>query len=70
MHSSNVSIDQHHSLFPLSLAQLLRRYGVKGLHLSLNAGKWNYEGWGYPDVASVSGGVELWAWLSAAGDER
>ncbi|KAI0073000.1 Gpi16 subunit GPI transamidase component [Panus rudis PR-1116 ss-1] len=54
---------QHHTLFPLTLGQLLREYAVTELHLTLNAGKWNYDRWGYPDEAGVGTGAELWAWM-------
>ncbi|KAI5120462.1 hypothetical protein M0805_008509 [Coniferiporia weirii] len=65
---------QHYSLFPLSLGQVLREYAVTEVHLSLNAGKWDYGRWGYPDDPAVSTGAELWAWMgeseSASVDER
>ncbi|KAI0747388.1 Gpi16 subunit, GPI transamidase component-domain-containing protein [Fomes fomentarius] len=52
-----------HPLFPLALGQILREYAVTELHLTLNAGKWNYDVWGYPDEPGVSTGAELWAWM-------
>ncbi|KAF8549084.1 Gpi16 subunit, GPI transamidase component [Imleria badia] len=65
---------QHYTFFPLTLGQILREYAVTELHLSLNAGKWNYDGWGYPDHPSVGTGAELWAWMADGGplsvDER
>jgi len=51
----------------LALGQILREYAVTELHLSLNAGSWNYERWGYPKVNGVGTGAELWAWM---GTER
>ncbi|KIL69133.1 hypothetical protein M378DRAFT_7850 [Amanita muscaria Koide BX008] len=54
---------QHYTLFPLSLGQILREYAVTELHLTLNAGRWNYDGWGYPDESGVGAGAELWAWM-------
>ncbi|TBU25069.1 Gpi16 subunit GPI transamidase component [Dichomitus squalens] len=54
---------QHYTLFPLALGQVLREYAVTELHLSLNAGRWNYEAWGYPDEPGVGTGAELWAWM-------
>ncbi|KIJ15956.1 hypothetical protein PAXINDRAFT_168923 [Paxillus involutus ATCC 200175] len=61
-------------LFPLTLGQILREYSITELHLSLNAGKWNYDNWGYPEDPSVSTGAELWAWMADGGpmsiDER
>ncbi|KAF7327835.1 GPI transamidase component GPI16 [Mycena kentingensis (nom. inval.)] len=65
---------QHYTLFPLTLGQILREYAVTELHLTLNAGKWNYDRWGYPDEDGVGTGAELWAWMgegaAATIDER
>ncbi|KAH7887087.1 GPI transamidase component PIG-T [Phlebopus sp. FC_14] len=65
---------QHYTLFPLTLGQILREYSITELHLSLNAGKWNYDSWGYPEDSSVGAGAELWAWMADGGpltiDER
>ncbi|KAJ7227057.1 Gpi16 subunit GPI transamidase component [Mycena pura] len=73
----NLSIEddsQHYTLFPLTLGQILREYAVTELHLTLNAGKWNYDRWGYPDEEGVGTGAELWAWIGdgavATVDER
>lgn len=55
---------QHYQLFPLTLGQLLRAHSISELHLSLNAGKWDYDKWGYPTDQSVASGAELWAWMS------
>ncbi|KAJ3515829.1 hypothetical protein NLJ89_g1507 [Agrocybe chaxingu] len=65
---------QHYTLFPLALGQILREYGVTELHLTLNAGNWNYDRWGYPGESGVGTGAELWAWMgdgaSKTVDER
>ncbi|EAU80935.2 GPI transamidase component GPI16 [Coprinopsis cinerea okayama7 len=61
LHEDDAS--QHYTLFPLGLGQILREYGVAELHLSLNAGKWNYDKWGYPLEQDVGTGAELWAWM-------
>ncbi|KAF4577470.1 Subunit of the glycosylphosphatidylinositol transamidase complex-like protein [Pleurotus pulmonarius] len=65
---------QHYHVFPLPLGQILREYAVTELHLSMNAGKWNYEQWGYPGELGVATGAELWAWMGEGGtstvDER
>lgn len=55
--------DQHYTLFPLALGQILREYAITELHLTLNAGKWNYDRWGYPDEPGVGTGAELWTWM-------
>ncbi|KAF8509714.1 GPI transamidase component PIG-T [Hysterangium stoloniferum] len=60
---------QHYTVFPLALGQIIREYAVTELHLSLNAGKWDYASWGYPDNPSVGSGAELWAWMGE-GDEK
>jgi phosphatidylinositol glycan class T len=54
---------QHYTVFPLALGQILREYAVTELHLTLNAGNWNYDRWGYPAEHGVGTGAELWAWM-------
>jgi len=65
---------QHYTLFPLALGQVLREHAVTELHLTLNAGKWDYARWGYPEDPAVATGAELWAWMgespSVSVDER
>ncbi|KAF9225931.1 Gpi16 subunit, GPI transamidase component [Gyrodon lividus] len=65
---------QHYTLFPLTLGQILREYSITELHLSLNAGKWNYDSWGYPENPNIGTGAELLAWMADGGpmsiDER
>ncbi|KAH7908372.1 GPI transamidase component PIG-T [Hygrophoropsis aurantiaca] len=58
---------QHYTLFPLALGQILRAHAVTELHLSLNAGKWDYRQWHYPDHPAVATGAELWAWMPGTG---
>lgn len=53
-------------MFPLTLGQILREYAITELHLTLNAGKWNYDNWGHPHEAEVGTGAELWAWMGAS----
>jgi phosphatidylinositol glycan class T len=57
------TLAQHYTVVPLALGQVLREYSVTELHLSLNAGKWNYKSWGAPIVPNVASGAELWAWM-------
>ncbi|EPQ54884.1 Gpi16 subunit, GPI transamidase component [Gloeophyllum trabeum ATCC 11539] len=68
------NIPQHYTLFPLALGQVLQEYATTELHLSLNAGKWDYDRWGYPDEQEVGTGAQLWAWIGDGGsssvDER
>ncbi|GJE92588.1 Gpi16 subunit GPI transamidase component [Phanerochaete sordida] len=54
---------QHYTLFPLALGQILRDNAITELHLTLNAGKWDYQNWGYPEEEGVGTGAELWAWM-------
>jgi phosphatidylinositol glycan class T len=54
---------QHYTVFPLALGQILREYAVTELHLTLNAGNWNYDRWGRPEEPGVGTGAELWAWM-------
>ncbi|KAF5315239.1 hypothetical protein D9619_007502 [Psilocybe cf. subviscida] len=54
---------QHYTLFPLALGQILREYAVTEMHLTLNAGNWDYKRWGYPEEKGVGTGAELWAWM-------
>ncbi|KAF5374112.1 hypothetical protein D9615_008878 [Tricholomella constricta] len=56
-------VSQHYTVFPLALGQILREYAVTELHLTLNAGNWNYDRWGYPEEPGVGTGAELWAWM-------
>ncbi|RDB15183.1 GPI transamidase component PIG-T [Hypsizygus marmoreus] len=56
-------ISQHYTIFPLALGQILREYAITEMHLTLNAGNWNYDRWGYPEEAGVGTGAELWAWM-------
>lgn len=69
-HATNITSNktaQHYTLFPLALGQILREYAVTELHLTLNAGNWNYDRWGYPDEPGVGTGAELWAWMGDGG---
>ena len=40
------------------------------MHLTLNAGKWRYDRWGYPDETGVGTGAELWAWMGESNVTR
>ncbi|EJD37490.1 hypothetical protein AURDEDRAFT_173463 [Auricularia subglabra TFB-10046 SS5] len=40
-------------------------HGASELHLSLNAGYWDYDIYGTPPLPGVVSGVELWSWLHA-----
>nr|CAD7571014.1 unnamed protein product [Timema californicum] len=53
---------QHCHLFPRALGEIVGRYNVQELHITLTEGLWRYENWGYP-VFDAAPGAELWAWF-------
>ncbi|KAB0797348.1 hypothetical protein PPYR_01934 [Photinus pyralis] len=53
---------KHTHLFPRALGEIIKRHNVQELHLSLTAGLWRYETWGYP-ITSAPPGAELWVWF-------
>lgn len=67
---SNEETAQHYTVFPLALGQVLREHAVTELHLTLNAGNWHYDRWGYPEVAGAGSGAELWAWMGESSNPR
>ncbi|KAK3742758.1 hypothetical protein QZH41_018969, partial [Actinostola sp. cb2023] len=52
----------HFNLFPKSFGQIVDKYSVEELHLSLTQGHWKSDLWGYP-VVSAPPGAELWVWF-------
>ncbi|XP_031563607.1 GPI transamidase component PIG-T-like [Actinia tenebrosa] len=52
----------HFNLFPRSFGQIVDKYSVEELHLSLTQGHWKNDLWGYP-VTSAPPGAELWVWF-------
>ncbi|XP_072013804.1 GPI transamidase component PIG-T-like [Amphiura filiformis] len=63
----NVSLNHgqsfsHYNLFPKSLGQVVSKYSVQELHLSLTQGQWRQDKWGYP-VNSAPPGAQLWVWF-------
>ncbi|KAJ8920991.1 hypothetical protein NQ315_015787 [Exocentrus adspersus] len=52
----------HTRIFPRALGELLKRYNIQELHVSLTGGLWRYENWGYP-VTDAAPGAEVWAWF-------
>ena len=49
-------------MFPRALGEIVARYNVQELHVSLTAGLWMYETWGYP-IMDAAPGAELWVWF-------
>uniref|UniRef100_A0A6I8PMM3 Phosphatidylinositol glycan anchor biosynthesis class T n=1 Tax=Ornithorhynchus anatinus TaxID=9258 RepID=A0A6I8PMM3_ORNAN len=52
----------HYRLFPKALGQLISKYSVRELHLSLTQGFWRTRYWGQPFLQAPAG-AELWAWF-------
>ncbi|CAM4643622.1 GPI-anchor transamidase component PIGT isoform X2 [Caretta caretta] len=59
LHREGVS---HYRLFPKALGQLLSKYLVRELHLSLTQGFWRTRTWGQPYLQAPAG-AELWVWF-------
>ncbi|KAB7506120.1 GPI transamidase component PIG-T [Armadillidium nasatum] len=51
----------HYDLFPRAFGEIVERYHVRELHLSLTQGLWRYHKWGYP-VVEAPPGAQLWTW--------
>ncbi|XP_054257605.1 GPI transamidase component PIG-T-like, partial [Macrosteles quadrilineatus] len=52
----------HCHLFPRPLGELIDRFNIRELHISLTGGLWRHESWGYP-VNDAPPGAELWVWF-------
>uniref|UniRef100_A0A4X2JTN6 Phosphatidylinositol glycan anchor biosynthesis class T n=1 Tax=Vombatus ursinus TaxID=29139 RepID=A0A4X2JTN6_VOMUR len=52
----------HYRLFPKVLGQLISKYSVQELHLSLTQGFWRTRFWGQPFLQAPAG-AELWVWF-------
>jgi hypothetical protein len=68
---TNGTYTDHHSLFPRSLAQILKHSNTRELHLKFTLGRWDSSRWGAQiwDGKTAGGtGVELWAWVEAEDD--
>ncbi|RZC42763.1 Gpi16 domain containing protein [Asbolus verrucosus] len=55
---------RHTHIFPRALGEIIERYNVQELHVSLAGGLWRYETWGYP-ILDAAPGAEVWAWFKA-----
>lgn len=56
-------LDEHSHLSPRSLGEIISRFQVEELHLTLTEGQWRHHQWGYP-VMDAAPGAELYAWFS------
>jgi len=65
---TNGTFNNHHSVFPRSLAQILEHSRARELHLKFSLGRWDAERWGTPIGKAGGTGVELWAWVEADDD--
>ncbi|XP_039354151.1 GPI transamidase component PIG-T isoform X1 [Mauremys reevesii] len=59
LHREGVS---HYRLFPKALGQLISKFWVRELHLSLTQGFWRTRTWGQPYLQAPAG-AELWVWF-------
>uniref|UniRef100_A0A2P2I5M2 GPI transamidase component PIG-T-like n=1 Tax=Hirondellea gigas TaxID=1518452 RepID=A0A2P2I5M2_9CRUS len=55
----------HYDLFPRALGEVVEKYHVRELHLTLSQGLWRHHKWGYP-VADAPPGATLWVWFNPA----
>ena len=53
---------RHYHLFPKSLGEVLAKFSVQELHLSLTQGLWRHRTWGYP-IYDAPPGAEIWVWF-------
>lgn len=53
----------HSHLAPRSLTEVINRFHVEELHLTLTEGQWKHNQWGYP-VIDAAPGAELYVWFS------
>lgn len=58
----------HYDLFPRALGEVVERYHVRELHLSLTQGLWRHRKWGYP-VVDAPPGAQLWVWFNPTTDD-
>ncbi|KAJ8943864.1 hypothetical protein NQ314_009634 [Rhamnusium bicolor] len=58
----NTETFNHSRIFPRALGEIVKRYNVQELHVSLTGGLWRYDSWGYP-VTDAAPGAEVWAWF-------
>ncbi|CAK1544614.1 unnamed protein product [Leptosia nina] len=54
---------EHSYLAPRSITEIMTRFQVEELHLTLTEGQWRHKQWGYP-VTDAAPGAELYAWFS------
>ncbi|KAJ3152454.1 hypothetical protein HDU86_005635 [Geranomyces michiganensis] len=57
--------ENHYSLLPRSIEEIVQTFGVEELHLTFTRGNWNYQKWGYSPLSAATG-VQLWTWFNAS----
>jgi phosphatidylinositol glycan class T len=57
-------------LLPRSLTSIIRAHNVAEMHLSMAAGRWEDDKWGWPPSNGSASGAEVWAWLDRPDQER
>jgi len=60
---------KHYTMFPKMLGQIVDRYHVSEMHLSLTQGRWEYDKWGNAWTPAPVG-AELMTWFSAPLDHN
>ncbi|KNE63721.1 hypothetical protein AMAG_08808 [Allomyces macrogynus ATCC 38327] len=57
-------ITKKYDLFPRTLGQVLNRFGVEALDLTMTQGRWMHDAWGWPvDGYAAPPGFDVRAWL-------
>ncbi|KER30625.1 hypothetical protein T265_02977 [Opisthorchis viverrini] len=54
---------QHRNIVPKSMFDILTKYSVEELHLSMVRGHWDDEHWGRNFMMTAPAGAELWSWF-------
>ena len=58
-------------IFPRSISAIIRAHNVEEFHLSLVAGRWEYDRWSWPLIKhGAASGAELWAWIGEQPNKR
>ncbi|KAI8591231.1 GPI transamidase component PIG-T [Geranomyces variabilis] len=57
--------ENHYSLLPRAIGEIVQTFGVEELHLTFTRGNWNHQKWGYSPLSAATG-VQLWTWFNAS----
>ncbi|KAJ3354963.1 hypothetical protein GGF32_002290 [Allomyces javanicus] len=62
--STGSRANEHYDLFPRTLGQVLDRFSVEALDLTMTQGRWMHDSWGWPvDGYAAPPGFDVRAWL-------